>query len=294
MLQDNLTSAQHEALLKRYPQGVVALDLETTGLSPLVDRMIEISLIKWSPAKIQIFTSFIDPEIIIPESSTAIHGITNEMIQGAPKLETILKQYREFVADLPLIAHNAKFDLGFLIFNLHRHQMSFGENEVYCSCQGAKEAFPALTNYKLSTITQELSIKLESHHRAQDDAQACFEVMARALEVKPDIKPVFKAQDFAKRRFQDLPSALEGLTKKVRQGHVVEIRYKGGTHKNQWRPIQCLSLLPLPQGNVLYAKCLLSQHYKSFLLHRVEQWREVTPEQSAQFLKTKETKDVQE
>jgi len=291
MLQDNLTSAQREALHKRYPKGVVALDLETTGLSPLVDRMIEISLIKWHSAKTEIFTSFIDPEMEIPEASIAIHGITNEMIQGAPSVESVLKKYRDFVGDLPLIAHNAKFDLGFLIFNLHRYQMNFGENDVYCSCQGAKEAFPALTNYKLSTITKELAIKLESHHRAQDDAQACLEVMARAIEVKSDIKPVFKTPDFAKRRFQDLPKALEGLSKKVRQGHVIEIRYKGGTHKNQWRPIQCLSLLPLPQGNVLYAKCLLSQHYKSFLLHRVELWREVGPEQSVEFLKTKESKN---
>lgn len=289
MLQDNLTSAQQEALQKRFPQGVVALDLETTGLSPMVDRMIEISLIKWNQAKIEVYTSFIDPEMIIPEASTAIHGITNEMVQGAPSVICVLQQYREFVGDLPLIAHNAKFDLGFLIFNLHRHQMSFGENEVFCSCQAAKEAFPALTNYKLSTLTQALKIKLESHHRAQDDAQACLEVMARAIEVKPEIKPVFKAQDFAKRRFQDLPKALEGLSKKVRQGHVIEIRYKGGTHKNQWRPIQCLSLLPLPQGNVLYAKCLLSQHYKSFLLHRVEQWRDVPPEQSVLLLKAKES-----
>lgn len=281
MLQDVLTSTEQDALKTAFPSGLVAIDLETTGLSPLVDRIIEISLIKWTPQQTTIQTHFVDPEREVPPESTAIHGITNQMLVGAPALRTVLTTYKDFVGDLPLLAHNAKFDGGFLIFNLHREGLTFGANPVYCSCSHARRAFPEMPNYKLSTLTEELKIPLESHHRAEDDAVASLVLFAKSLLHASMPVPEFTLADFAKNRQLELPAGLEGLTKKVRQGHIIEIRYKGGTHKNQWRPIQCVSLLPLPHGNVLYAKCLLSQHYKSFLLHRIVDWREVSAEQSA-------------
>lgn len=283
MLQEILTSVEHDALERVFPEGLVSIDLETTGLSPLVDRIIEISLVKWTPRAITIQTEFVDPERDVLPESTAIHGITNEMLLDAPPLRSVLTRYRDFVADLPLVAHNAKFDLGFLIFNLHQENLSFGAQSVYCSCQTAKVAFKEAPNYKLSTLCQELGITLESHHRAEDDALAALQVFARSIAQTPSIRPVFHTQDFSRQNFNELPEHLLGLKKKVRQGHIIEIQYRGGSHKNQWRPVQCVSLLPLPHGNVLYARCLLSDFYKSFLLHRIEKWQDVSAEVSAKF-----------
>jgi DNA polymerase III subunit epsilon len=282
-MQDLLPNDEQEVLENIFPQGLVSIDLETTGLSPLVDRIIEISLVKWTPRGVEIQTEFVDPEREVLAESTAIHGITNDMLIDAPSVRSVLTRYRDFVDNLPLVAHNAKFDLGFLVFNLHQHKLSFGAQPVYCSCQSAREAFPELANYKLSTLTQALDIELESHHRAQDDAIAALKVFAKIIKRVPSTRPVFHTQDFNRQGFNDLPEHLKGLGKKVRQAHIIEIRYRGGSHKNQWRPVQCVSLLPLPHGNVLYAKCFLSGFYKSFLLQRIEAWQEISPELAAAY-----------
>lgn len=279
MVHKSLTTAEIEALTKAFPKGFVALDLETTGLSPLVDRIIEISLIRWTPAATDIFTSFIDPEREITADSTAIHGIDNEMVVGAPLIKQSLLKYLEFVSDLPLVAHNAKFDLGFLLFQLHKEDLPLGENQVYCTIQSSRRAFPEQENYKLATLAETLDLNLDGHHRAEADASACLRLLAKIAVKTPELEPVFSTKDFQRRKPFDLPEKLEGLGRKVKQQHYIEIRYKGGTLKNQWRPVQCLSLLPLPHGSVLYAKCLHSDMYKSFLLHRLTEWREMTIEQ---------------
>ena len=115
----NTNNIDHPLLLEKFPRGVIALDLEMTGLSPLNDHIIEIGAIKVTPnvAEAKIFDQLVSPPVKISSCSKAsseIHGITDQMVLGQPKLEVVLPKLFEFVGTLPIIAHNAKFDVEML------------------------------------------------------------------------------------------------------------------------------------------------------------------------------------
>ncbi|ATH07003.1 hypothetical protein BIY24_03345 [Halobacteriovorax marinus] len=282
----HFTEAEREILLRSFPNGIVALDLETTGLSPLIDKVIELSAIKVTPYGEDVFDELIDPKIEIPKFTIDIHGITNDMVQGKRTLDKVLPEFINFIGSLPLVAHNAKFDLGFIVFGMHQIGLPLHESHVYCSCKFSRYALRGSTNFKLSTLTTELEIPLENHHRALDDAIACLKVYERGLRVfkKPDRKilnegHLFKLKDFDKQDDFEIPKKLKPLQDKVKDQEMIEIKYRGGSLKNQFRPIRPISFLPMPQGNMLYAHCLVSDMYKSFSLKKIAELRELSDEQ---------------
>lgn len=101
----------------------IALDTETTGLNALDgDRIVEIGcveLLNHLPTG-KIFHKYIHPQRDIPEESTRVHGITNEMVKDSPLFVHVVEEFLDFVGDSPLIIHNASFDMGFLNAELDR------------------------------------------------------------------------------------------------------------------------------------------------------------------------------
>ena len=286
-----LSEQEKEAILRSFPNGIIALDLETTGLSPLIDKVIELSAIKITPYGEEVFDELIDPQIEIPQFTIDIHGITNDMVQGKPLLKDVLPSFVNFMGSLPLVAHNAKFDLGFIVFGMHQCKMDLNEIHVYCSCKFSRYSLKGMPNFKLATLTKELEIPLENHHRALDDAIACLKVYAKGLSIfkKPDRKILnegylFKMKDFEKQSDFEIPNGLQPILDKVKKQEIIEIKYRGGSLKNQFRPIRPISFLPMPQGNMLYAHCLHSDMYKSFSLKKISQLREVSKEEKVELL----------
>lgn len=276
------TDEEREILLRSFPNGIIALDLEMTGLSPLIDKVIEIAAIKITPFGEEVFDELVDPQIDIPQFTIDIHGITNDMVQGKRTLDKVLPDFIKFIGSLPLVAHNARFDSGFIVFGMHQNKLPLGESHVYCSCKFSRYALRGCTNYKLATLTKELEIPLENHHRALDDAIACLKVYERGLKVfkKPDRKILnegylFKFKDFDKQDDFEIPKKLQALQDKVKDQEMIEIKYRGGSLKNQFRPVRPISFLPMPQGNMLYAHCLVSDMYKSFSLKKISELREL-------------------
>ena len=92
-----LSDTEKENLLRSFPNGIVAVDLETTGLSPLIDKVIELSAIKITPYGEETFDQLIDPRIDIPQFTIDIHGITNDMVQGKPLYSDVLPDFINFV-----------------------------------------------------------------------------------------------------------------------------------------------------------------------------------------------------
>ena len=93
----------------------VVFDIETTGLDPYKDRIIEIGAIKLKGKEIiDEFSVFVNPEIDIPEEITRLTNITNDMVKDAEKVEEILPKFLEFCKNTTVVAHNAKFDVGFI------------------------------------------------------------------------------------------------------------------------------------------------------------------------------------
>lgn len=93
----------------------VVFDLETTGFSPIKDKIIEIGAVKVENGKItERFSTFVNPKIPIPFRITQLTSITDQMVMDAPDIDTVLPQFLEFIGDAVLVAHNASFDVGFI------------------------------------------------------------------------------------------------------------------------------------------------------------------------------------
>ncbi len=293
----DVNNAELQTLLQFFPDGLIAIDLETTGLSPLVDKIIEIAAFKITNEGVSIFSTLIDPQIPIPPHTIDIHHITDEMVIGAPKLPDILLEFKLFLGDYPIVAHNAKFDLGFIVMGLQREKIKLSRALIYCSCKLSRFTHKEFTNHKLGTLVKGLNIPLVNHHRALDDAYASLKIFIDGLErLKPDKNFeqqkmillthgfLFSLDQFKEIRADELPVHLEELNNLVKEAAVIEIQYAGGSYKNQFRPVKLTSLLNTPDGNILYARCLWSDIYKSFKLKKITALRHPGAEKIQQWM----------
>lgn len=162
------------------------IDVETTGLSPEKDVIIEVSALRVrgnEPA--ESYTSFINPYRHIPKQITELTGITDVDLLEAPDAELVAEELAAFIGDDTLVAHNATFDMRFLskLFSVYGMHM---ENVAYIdTLRLAREAFPDLPNHKLSTLIEELDLGDEQTHRAADDVQVTLQLLLacrKALE----------------------------------------------------------------------------------------------------------------
>lgn len=286
----NLSATELQTLLKFFPRGLIAIDLETTGLSPLVDKIIEIAALKITPNGAELFETLINPEISIPAETIIFHQITDEMIKDSPKLNEVLPKLYNFLEDLPIVAHNAKFDLGFIVMALKKNSLSLSASDIFCSCKLARHTHKSAKNHKLKTLVTELEIPLVNHHRALDDAFACLKVYIKSLEIVTDdnLRPhsyLFNLHDFNKIADEDFPEHLTPLINLVQKAAVLEIKYNGGKLKNEFRPVKLTGLINSPEGSVLYARCLLTDIYKTFQLKKIIELRTPTAEQIQNWLK---------
>ncbi|MCT4641193.1 MAG: 3'-5' exonuclease [Bacteriovoracaceae bacterium] len=280
----NLHSEDIKILLDFFPNGVVAFDLEMTGLSPLFDKVIEIAAIKLNPdGSCESFHELINPLITIPEHTIQYHGLTNADLKDSPTFKLPLRQFNQFFGDLPLIAHNAQFDIGYIIRGNHEYNYKFSKSSVFDSCKFARTVYKKIKdskpdNFKLSTLSEYFNIPL-NHHRALDDAIASLRVFAKCLRVFrtnydlshfKDFAYFCKLSGFKRPEEYILPRKLEPLRMAITDGNDVKIVYKGGTSGMEPRNIKPISLLPMPQGLVLYALCRKSDHNKHFLVKKIK------------------------
>jgi DNA polymerase III subunit epsilon len=276
-------------LLKLFPQGLVAVDLETTGLSPLMDKIIEMAAIKiTAEGKIETFHSLINPLIEIPCASIKFHGLTNQDVASAPTIKRPIKNFWEFAQRLPIVAHNSIFDIGYLIKASHDFQIQFPPLDIYDSCRWARAAWKQVEikpkNYKLSTLSEYCGFSLK-HHVALDDTLACLKIMARisALEVNQELcktkSYIFRLSQFNSNDCFNFSTRLKGLAQLVQNQELISIVAKG--EKRFLRPI---GLMPQPKGPVLFAEDLASGLNKTFQLKKIKSFEKL----QASYLKTTE------
>lgn len=158
----------------------VAVDVETTGLSPLANELIEISAIKYKGIeKIDTFSTLIKPKSRIPYYITNITGITNEMVVNSPIVEEIMPKLVNFIGESPIVAHNANFDYSFLQSYSNN---SFSKNQVIDTVRIGRKLFPSLPNHKLGTIAKHIGIMEDGFHRAEFDCECCAKIYIKSLE----------------------------------------------------------------------------------------------------------------
>ena len=158
----------------------VAIDVETTGLSPLYNELIEISAIKYEGAKkLDTFSTLIKPKKEVSRTITNLTGITNKMLEDAPTIEKVMPELIEFIGDNPIVAHNANFDYSFLQNNSNK---SFTNNKVIDTVAISRKMIPNLPNHKLNTVARYIGIQEEGYHRAEFDCECCAKIYMKYLE----------------------------------------------------------------------------------------------------------------
>jgi len=159
----------------------VAVDVETTGLSPIQNEIIEISGLKYvEGVLVEEFVSFVKPKTEITPEITKITGITNDMIKEAPGIDETIIAFIGFTEGLSLVAHNADFDMGFI--NKACQNLGFEpENGVVDTLQISRDLYD-LNKYNLVAVASHLGIETDGAHRAKADAQMCAKVFLSSIK----------------------------------------------------------------------------------------------------------------
>jgi len=160
----------------------VVFDIETTGLDKIAEEITEIGAVLVENGQItKQWGTFVNPEKPIPAKISELTSITDEMVADAPKINEALPEFFEFAKGAVLVAHNAKFDTGFIKEKAKKCgiEYNFGHLDTLML---AKCLYPDLANYRLNTLTKHLNVVLENHHRAVDDAKATADIFVKMLE----------------------------------------------------------------------------------------------------------------
>lgn len=155
----------------------VVFDIETTGFSPLNNKITEIGAVKIKNNQIvDSFSRLVNPEVKIPQKIIELTGITDDMVKDKDTIDKILPDFKDFIGDSVLVAHNASFDMGFINKNFDDIKISIS-NSVLDTLQLSRELYPELKSHKLNKIAKHLGVKLDNHHRAVDDSKATADIL---------------------------------------------------------------------------------------------------------------------
>lgn len=155
----------------------VVVDVETTGGNAEFHRVTEIGAVKVRGGEIlEEFQTLINPGRPIPKFITQITGISNEMVADAPKFSEIAEKFFEFTKGAIFVAHNARFDYGFIQREFQRLDQNFVRPHM-CTVQSMRKSYPGLQSYSLKHLTEYFRITLDQHHRALCDAKAATELL---------------------------------------------------------------------------------------------------------------------
>jgi DNA polymerase III epsilon subunit-like protein len=156
------------------------VDVETTGVDPAVDRVVEVACVLMRiDRELDTFSTLIDPGRPIPAIASAIHHITDRHVRGAPSLAEVQPQIDARCAGSIVVAHNARFDLGFLPFLAHRPML--------CSMRLAMRVLPDAPNFKNQVLRYHLDVDATLNegaiaHRALGDAQVTGRILSILLQ----------------------------------------------------------------------------------------------------------------
>ncbi len=158
------------------------IDVETTGGRAARERITEIAIVLFDGEKIlDTFSSLLNPERVIPYNITQLTGITQEMVEEAPKFYEVAKQIVEMTEGAIFVAHNARFDYSFIREEFKRLGYNYSRRQL-CTVRLCRKTFPGLRSYSLGKLTQYFGIAMDRRHRALDDTLATVELLKVILQ----------------------------------------------------------------------------------------------------------------
>jgi DNA polymerase-3 subunit alpha (Gram-positive type) len=266
------------------------LDLETTGFSPVTEKITEIGVMKFQDGKvIDSFSCFVNPEKPIPAKVVEVTNITDDMVKDAETIEKIFPRLLEFIKDSVLVAHNAAFDMNFLKHNAK--VLGYDFDFTYLDTLTlAQEVFPEFKSYKLGRVAKNLGIKVEVAHRALDDVDTTVKVLKimidklkeRGAKTLEDID-IFGADEEAKKQEY----------KKLKTYHAIILAKDNVGLKNLYRLVSYSNLdyfykkprilksmfKKYSEGLILGSACSEGELYQSILLGKSDEEIEAIAEE---------------
>lgn len=160
----------------------VVVDVETTGLDPVADRITEIAMMKVKNGiLLDEFSTLVNPLVTIPAQITTITGIDNLMVQDAPPAREVMPAVAEFLGENIFVAHNASFDWGFVRCTALRERGIELTNQQLCTVKLSRKILPNLSSKSLGPVAAALHITIPDRHRASGDAFATALVLIKFL-----------------------------------------------------------------------------------------------------------------
>ena len=215
----------------------VVFDVETTGLSSVYHKIIELAAVKVHRGEvIDRFERFANPHEPISEQISRLTGITDDMVEDAPDIEDVLRDFLAFMEDHTLVAHNASFDMGFLQAGYKRigHHL---QQPVLDTLELGRFLYPEMKSHRLNVLCKKFNIPLENHHRAVYDAEATGYLLWQMLK------------DLREKNVTSLSQLNE---------------YKGETSLQHSRPFHCSILAKNQMGLKNLYKLVSISHVKYF------------------------------
>lgn len=162
---------------------MVVFDLETTGLNASSVEIIEIGATKVKNGEvIDSFSAFVNPGKPLPFEIINLTGIDDSMVKDAPKIFEVLPEFKEFCGDLPMVAHNADFDISCVKANCNRLGITW-DMSYLDTVPIARFLLKDLFKTKLDNVAKALGIVLKNHHRAVEDAACTAEIYIKMVEM---------------------------------------------------------------------------------------------------------------
>jgi DNA polymerase-3 subunit epsilon len=264
----------------------MAFDLETTGLIPGHDRIVEIGAVAFSPAGgVEAeFAELVDPGIPIPHAASHVSGITDDMVRGRSTVAGTLPAFLAFLGDAVPVAHNAAFDVGFLAADAARLGLAAPSTPVIDTRALARAVFPHRRSYALDALCRELGLDVRFAHRGLADAHSCRMLFLACVErleaagaaTEPSALAAIGGPviDLAARAPAALATVV-GLSRAIEGGSDVEIAYESSKKECTFRRIQPLSFSIVGGSPAVIAFCRLRGERRTFLVDSIREIRAV-------------------
>ena len=176
-------------LLNEYIEDYVVFDLETTGVSPYNDEVIEISAVKARKGKVvEEFSQLVNPKRTIPFAASRVNNITDDMVSDVPFFDEVLRNFLKFVGEDVLVGHNIQsFDMKFIYRDCERYFHQLITNDYVDTLILAKRCFPEWRHRRLGDLADYYGISTQGAHRALADCrmnQRVFELLSKEMNTE--------------------------------------------------------------------------------------------------------------
>lgn len=256
----------------------IAFDTETSGAYPVGYDIVEFGAVKYFKGQeIDRLQFLLKPREAMSDFIIGIHGITNEMVADAPRMEEKIHEIYEFFKGSIVMAHHSPFDLGFLTLEYEKAGLPLPLEPALCTSLLSRKLIHGVVNHKLQTLVKHLGIDGGQAHRAYDDAKSCLlvglecfkklgEEATLAQAIKSQGKQLWWRDYSLLKNDNNLCSLIEAIqTKKD-----IDMIYEGGSAKGETRRVTPIGIVRNPDGDYLQAFCHKDKTNKRYYLSRIK------------------------